>query len=156
MSVLLRDVLADDDDDGDAAVPLPNVKGSTLKKVMEFCQRHVQDPMPTITRPITSTDMRVVLQSSPWDAEFVESVADNHETLFDLILAANYLNIPSLLDLTCAKLAAMIKGKTPREIRKLFRISEPTPEEEEQIKRDHAWVFDARPTGADAPSIPSS
>jgi S-phase kinase-associated protein 1 len=45
-----------------------------------------------------------------FDAEFVKV---DQSTLFDLILAANYLNIKSLLDLTCQTVAGMIKGKTP-------------------------------------------
>jgi len=39
-----------------------------------------------------------------------------------MILAANYMDIKSLLDLCCAKVASMIKGKTTEEIRKTFNI----------------------------------
>ena len=42
-----------------------------------------------------------------WDAEFVKV---DQGTLFELILAANYLNIKSMLDLTCQTVANMIKG----------------------------------------------
>ncbi|KAK4340480.1 hypothetical protein RND71_041942 [Anisodus tanguticus] len=64
-------------------------------------------------------------------------------TLFDLILAANYLNIKSLLDLTCQTLADMIKGKTPEEIRKTFNIKNDfTPEEEEEVRMENAWAFE--------------
>ena len=59
------------------------------------------------------------------------------------IQAANYLNIKSLLDLTCQTVADMIKGKTPEEIRKTFNIKNDfTPEEEEEVRRENQWAFE--------------
>ena len=43
----------------------------------------------------------------------------DQEMLFELILAANFMDIKPLLDLACAKVASMIKGKTPEDIRKV-------------------------------------
>jgi S-phase kinase-associated protein 1 len=64
--------------------------------------------------------------------------------LFELILAANYLDIKALLDLTCTKVASMIKGKTPEEIRKQFNIvNDFTPEEEAQVREENKWCEDA-------------
>nr|GEX92369.1 SKP1-like protein 1A [Tanacetum cinerariifolium] len=62
---------------------------------------------------------------------------------FVLPIAANYLNIKSLLDLTCQTVADMIKGKTPEEIRKTFNIKNDfSPEEEEEVRRENAWAFE--------------
>ena len=59
-------------------------------------------------------------------------------TLFELILAANYLDIKGLLDVTCKTVADMIKGKTPEEIRKTFNIKNVfTPSEEEQVRKEN-------------------
>lgn len=67
----------------------------------------------------------------------------NRGTLFHLVLAANYLNIKGLLDITCKTIANMIKGKTPEEIRKTFNIENDfTPEEEEQIRKENEWVME--------------
>ncbi len=72
-----------------------------------------------------------------WDADFVNI---EQETLFELILAANYMDIKSLLDLTCAKVASMIKGKTPEQIRQTFNIRKDfTEEEEKQIIDENKW-----------------
>lgn len=56
---------------------------------------------------------------SSWaDCKMVMSFFPQHhwQVLFELILAANYLDIKSLLDLTCAKVASMIKGKNTEDM----------------------------------------
>jgi len=54
------------------------------------------------------------------------------------IKAANYMDIKPLLLLMCAKVASMLKGKTPTEIRREFNIKEDyTPEEEEQVRNEY-------------------
>ncbi|KAF7840999.1 SKP1-like protein 1A [Senna tora] len=56
--------------------------------------------------------------------------------------AANYLNIKSLLDLTCKTVADMIRGKMPEEIRKTFNLKNDfTPEEEAEIRLQNQWAF---------------
>jgi S-phase kinase-associated protein 1 len=59
-----------------------------------------------------------------------------------LILAANYLDIKSLLELGCKHLANEIKSKkTVQELRDRFGIeNDYTPEEIEQVKKEMAWA----------------
>jgi S-phase kinase-associated protein 1 len=47
----------------------------------------------------------------------------DQEMLFEILLAANYMDIKALLDLGCKTVANMIKGKTPEEIRRTFNIT---------------------------------
>merc|ERR1711916_387803 len=71
------------------------------------------------------------------DAEFCKVDQDE---LLALILAANYLDIKPLLDLTCKTVANLIKGTTPEQIRQTFNIKNDfTPEEEEQIRKWNGW-----------------
>lgn len=122
-----------EDDCADSVIPLPNVTSKILAKVIEYCKKHVDSPK-------SSDDRQVDEELKNWDADFVKV---DQATLFDLILAANYLNIKSLLDLTCQTVADMIKGKTPEEIRKTFNIKNDfTPEEEEEVRRENQWAFE--------------
>ncbi|KAH7484375.1 hypothetical protein PRIC1_003684 [Phytophthora ramorum] len=140
MSELVKTLISDDaDDDEVQEIPLPNVKSPVLSKVIEFCSQHHNSPMREIEKPLKSADMHDVV--SDWDANFVDI---EQEILFELILAANYMDIKSLLDLACAKVASMIKGKTPQEIRETFNIvNDFTPEEEAQIREENKWCEEA-------------
>ncbi|XP_074302334.1 SKP1-like protein 1B [Silene latifolia] len=138
-----------EDDCADNVIPLPNVTSTILAKVIEYCKKHVDsassnsaDTTATgATATCTATGTAAVDEDlKAWDVEFVKV---DQSTLFDLILAANYLNIKSLLDLTCQTVADMIKGKTPEEIRKTFNIKNDfTPEEEEEVRRENQWAFE--------------
>ncbi|CAA2960032.1 SKP1 1A [Olea europaea subsp. europaea] len=128
-------------DCADTFFPLPNVTSKILAKVIEYCKRHVEA---VAAKPaegvLVAADKMTDEELKAFDADFVKV---DQGTLFDLILAANYLNIKSLLDLTCQTVADMIKGKTPEEIRKTFNIKDDsTPEEEEEVRRENAWAFE--------------
>ncbi|KAG2692831.1 hypothetical protein I3843_08G068500 [Carya illinoinensis] len=123
-----------EDDCADNGIPLPNVTSKILSKVIEYCKKHVEAPKAEDRAASLDEDLKA------WDVEFVKV---DQATLFELILAANYLNIKSLLDLTCQTVADMIKGKTPEEIRKTFNIKNDfTPEEEEEVRRENQWAFE--------------
>ncbi len=56
-----------------------------------------------------------------WYANFIQV---EQPMLFELILASNYMDIRPLLELMCATIAIMIKGKSQAEIKKIFNIVE--------------------------------
>ncbi|XP_019198006.1 PREDICTED: SKP1-like protein 1A [Ipomoea nil] len=107
--------------DGDTVIPLPSVSSKILTMVIEYCRRHVEN------KPNMLDDLKA------FDANFVKV---DKRTLFDLILAAKYLKIWSLLDLTCQTLAETIDGMTLEMVYKAFNIKCYLPDEEEE-----PWAF---------------
>nr|XP_016472204.1 PREDICTED: SKP1-like protein 1B [Nicotiana tabacum] len=117
-----------EDDCASNAIPLPNVDSKTMAKVVEYWKKHSEEG-------VSGDELK------DFDKNFVKVL--NYSELYDLILAANYLNDKELLDILCQETADRIKGKTPEEIRKAFNIKNDfTPEEEEQIRQENAWAFD--------------
>jgi len=122
------------EDGEDEVVPLPNVNAAILRKVIMWCTYHKDDP--PVPEDDDSKEKRTDDISS-WDADFLKV---DQGTLFELILAANYLDIKGLLDDTTKTVANMIKGKSPEEIRKTFNIKNDfTPAEEEQVRKENEW-----------------
>lgn len=75
-----------------------------------------------------------------WYADFLKV---DQGTLFELILAANYLDIKGLLDVTCKTVAKMIKGKTHEELKKTFNIKNDfSAALDEQVRKENEWCED--------------
>jgi len=140
-SMLIKNML---EDVGDEAInqgnpiPIPNVNEAVLRKVIEWCEHHRNDPAQA--QDDESDARRKTTDIEEWDQKFMQV---DQEMLFEIILASNYLDIKPLLDVGCKTVANMIKGKSPEEIRKTFNITNDfTPEEEEQIRRENEWAED--------------
>ena len=123
------------DGGGGGGVELPNVSAATLSRVLEYVERHF-DFDDSHSSFIPSDD-------DPLARFDEELVSVDNDTLFDLLEAANFLNIVKLLDLTCKAVAEQMRGKTTDEIRKKFHIvNDYTKEEEEDVRRENSWAFD--------------
>lgn len=115
------------------------VAENVLEKVIEWCSQHKDDTVSVSDDEDDSLRTKTT-DICEWDRNFMMV---DQDMLFEIILAANYLDIKNLLDLGCKTVANMIKGKSPEEIRRTFNIENDfTPEEEEQIKRENEWAED--------------
>ncbi|CAH8390692.1 unnamed protein product [Eruca vesicaria subsp. sativa] len=133
-SQLIANLIEDDCTDGE--IPITNVSGKILAKVLEYCKKHV-----VVDGGDSSSSEEEKEALKKWDAEYMKSM--DQSTIFDLILAANYLNVASLLDLACQTIADVIAScKDGAEIREKFGIENDfSPEEEAEIIKDNQWSF---------------
>jgi S-phase kinase-associated protein 1 len=109
---LTRDI--SDVGESDQPIPLPNVSSSVLKKaspllarvlsllylykcvpqVLEYCEHHRGERLPTTDAESQDETRKRTTDISEWDQKFI---AVDQEMLFEIILAANYLDIKPLL-----------------------------------------------------------
>ncbi|KAL6138914.1 hypothetical protein ACLB2K_064193 [Fragaria x ananassa] len=93
-SLMIKNMIEDDDvmddevedDDEDHVVHLRKVTYKVLEKAMEYCKRHVDEDE---NKVVNENELKA------WDQDFV--VKTDKSTLCNLLLAAYYLNIESLL-----------------------------------------------------------
>ncbi|KAL2263740.1 hypothetical protein VTK26DRAFT_5384 [Humicola hyalothermophila] len=138
-SMLIKNLMEDLGDDAlTSPIPIPNVNDPVLRKVVEWCEHHRNDAAQSADDD--NDNRKKTTDIDEWDQKFMQV---DQEMLFEIILAANYLDIKALLDVGCKTVANMIKGKSPEEIRKTFNITNDfTKEEEEQIRRENEWAED--------------
>ena len=91
-----------------------------LAKIVEYMNEHKGTEATIIEKPLRSKVMKDVVNYE-FDATFIDSV-DEHarQDLYDLILAANYMDIKGLLHLGCAKVASLIKGQPLEKIKDIL------------------------------------
>ena len=98
-------------------IPIRKVRGDILELIVEYLEHHNGEQPEEIAKPIRSVKMERIV-ADLWDADYINRM--NKKTIFQVILGANYMDIPSLLHLGCAKIATLIKGKSPEEIKHIL------------------------------------
>lgn len=122
-SSLLKGLIQDYTEDTD--IPMPEIKTDILKKCVDYLTHYKDSEPREIPKPLPSPNLLDV--TDEWDVNFISIDLDS---VFDLINAANYLDIKQLLDLSCAKIASTMKGKSAEEIRAIFNLENDLTDDE--------------------------
>lgn len=121
-----------ENDDKATEIPTPGISTPILKLVIEYLEIWdnwilVKGSEPEeIKRPLRSKNMKDVV-ANVIEAEFIDRIGNNRQELYDLILAANYIDMNSLLHLGCAKVASLIKGEPLEKIKDILAV-QPGPQ----------------------------
>ena len=120
-------------------IVLPKINRTTMERIIQYA-KHTKEypPSPKISKPLKSSKMADIVDD--WYASFINM---EQKEIFDIINAADYLCMKSLMDLGCTKIATMMKGKKPKDIVAEFHvIKDFTPEQEANIRKEYKWTED--------------
>ncbi|XP_049821470.1 S-phase kinase-associated protein 1-like [Aethina tumida] len=114
-------------------VPLTKVSSLVLGLITEYITYHKFIPV------LTENDDNGRTKSdniSDWDRQFMEI---DDSTVFDMLLAAHYLELDDLENLCCKTIANIMQGLTPGEICQRFNIKNDFPpfEQEPKVTKDN-------------------
>ncbi|KAH7718733.1 SKR-1 protein [Aphelenchoides avenae] len=116
--------------------PVKEIEARVFRKVVEWCTEHKGQPDPVIEQD-PNTRERKWFTFSDYEKKSFEAPV---EELEELVMAANYLDIKSLYYFGCQSIAALIKGKSPEEIRALVGLEDDLTEEEKaEIRKQNPW-----------------
>ncbi|KAM3144456.1 hypothetical protein pb186bvf_003325 [Paramecium bursaria] len=116
-SLLIKSILEDFDNE---VIPLPFVPEFMLTKVVNYCLLHMDHDEPKFSRPLEALNISQLIEQ-----RYDEYINDFTKVeLIDLINVASYLDIPSLLELACGKLASIMKQMSKEELIKGFGLVE--------------------------------
>lgn len=117
-------------------IPLTNIRTEILEKVIAFMTHYADSAPKEIEKPLKTTNLADAVPA--WDAEFVEV---DKTTLYDLVTAANFMDVKPLLELACAKVAIIIKQHSPDLIKNLFTLAKDlTPEEKKALEEETKFI----------------
>lgn len=115
-------------------IPLTNVLSRELQRIYEYVNHHIADPVFTEPDPDDPID-----EISGWDLRFFTKIPPLE--LAPLMMAADFLNIPDLVEIIAQRYAELMDEKTPEEIREMFNIpNDLTPEDIAQIEKENYWA----------------
>jgi hypothetical protein len=134
----MTDVLKEDS----TPVPCPSINTPTLAKIMEFLTLYSNEPMSELIG-VNPLD-RVQQEYKDFAKMASKGEEDNIVLIFDVLMAANTINIPSLINLMCAKIAAIfLDSPDIKSLATKFNcpsIHELNEAEKEQVYRANSWL----------------
>lgn len=135
-SKLVEAALSNKDDGEDNEITV-DVNGTILEKIINYLKFSKNNPLKEVEKPIKTNDLKELIGEE--HAKFIDDLPT--EEIFDIITKANYMDIQQLVDISCAKIATLIKDKSTEEIRTVLNIENDfTPEEEQTIKEENKWI----------------
>jgi S-phase kinase-associated protein 1 len=139
LCVTLRNLLefqSDRGEQGGKAIPLPNISADCLKVLCDYGKDYLENKPPKA--PESEPGATKPLVFAAWEEKY--KVIDPIK-LTEMAKSASYIEFPEYLDLCVRAVASHIKGKKTEEIRATFKlVNDFTPEEEEALKKEHAWI----------------
>jgi S-phase kinase-associated protein 1 len=121
VSITISNMLEDLGDMGqegeDNIIPVPNVNGAILKKIYTFCDYIYNNPIELQNLQTWLDDKTFTVPLHQWFNDYLNV---DQQTMFEVILGSNFLDIQSLLNMQCKYVANIIRNKTPDELRVLF------------------------------------
>jgi S-phase kinase-associated protein 1 len=113
-------------------IEVKQVSAPTLQLIAEYLQHHNGTEQAEIAKPIRDTNMEKIVQD-PFDAKFINK--QTKKVIFKIILGANSMACQPLLHLGCAKIATLIKGKSPEEIKKILGADDDASQDDKVTSR---------------------
>jgi S-phase kinase-associated protein 1 len=132
-SGILKGMIEDFPDD--VSFPLKSIKGNILEKIKEYLMHYKDEEPQKIEIPLKSNNFNECVNN--WDFNFLGNDID---IIFDLLEAANYMDIKPLHELVSAFLGSNIRGINSNNIFKDFEIEELTEKEKEQMMNDKKYL----------------
>ena len=121
----------------DEPISLAEVDEKIIDKIYEYLDHFNGQAPKDIEKPLQTNDMKNA--TDEWSANFVDKIP--LDDLINLTTAASYMEISTLVDLCCAKLACMCQDKSEEDIFKVFNINETfTEDEKNKLREDNKWI----------------
>ena len=118
-------------------ITLEEVEEKIIDKIYEYLDHFNGQEPKDIEKPLQTNDMKNA--TDEWSANFVDKISQ--QDLISLTTAASYMEITTLVNLCCAKLACMCQDKSEEEIFKVFNINETfTEDEKNKLREDNKWI----------------
>ena len=94
-----------------------DLDSQTMTAIVHYLEHIRSNPPAEILKPVPD-DFRTAVGA--WDDDFLNKLAPDPSRLCRLLLQAEYLKIPTLMELVMAKLALLLRWKSPQETAPMF------------------------------------